>query len=113
MRKKKNFKELSKYSKVFLFKDLTVMRGKKLGLIQKTKKWNTWTVNGNIYCVKKRRPRAETGHQNRRESGGCIDERERSIAVESPDDLWTLGDDFSHVNLAELGLHDLIDDDLK
>ena len=99
MNKKKSLKDSSKYADIFVNEDLTLVRSKMLGLIKRTKRFSAWTQNGKILCTPRRPPGAPQA------------DRVKPISVETPEDLFHLGlDEGRDWNLADLGLHGLVED---
>ena len=96
MGKKKELKGKQGFERVFINDDLTPLRARLLGHIQRLDiVEKAWTVDGRIHCQKKLPP----GHP----AAGS----QKPIVVETPDDLFKLGVD---VDYAALGLTHLAPD---
>lgn len=96
MAKKKSLQSKDNFKRVFINDDVTPLRARLLGYVKRLEKVEkAWTFEGKIYCSLKS------------QSGG---ERQRPVAVETPDDLFKLG--VTGVDYAALGLTHLIEQPL-
>ena len=96
LQKKKSLRSAANPShhKVFINDDLTPLRSKLFKYVKdlpSTEK--VWTIDGKIFCTKRYPP------------GARVPDQLRPFVVESPDDLFKLGED--SVDYARLGLHHL------
>ena len=94
MRNKKSLKTKEAYSKIFINDDLTPLRTKLLKYVKTLHKVEkAWTIGGKIFCEMKKIP----GHTD----------NTKPVTVESPDDLFKLGE--TSVDWGQLGLAHLDD----
>lgn len=90
MRSKKNLKGMT--PKVYVNDDLTTLRARLLGYVKGLSSVDSaWTIDGRIFAKKKLPP--------------GLNAPERPVIIESPDDLFRLGED--SVDLSRLGLGEL------
>ena len=95
MEKKKVLKEKEDHKGVYINDDLTPLRAKLLGFIQRHENiQRAWTVNGRIHCLKK----MPVG----------MSVQQKPFIVETPDDLFKIGFDLTAADLTNLGLSHLV-----
>ncbi|KAL8609226.1 hypothetical protein ACOMHN_036670 [Nucella lapillus] len=95
MEKKKVLREKEEHKGVYINDDLTPLRAKLLGFVQRQENiQRAWTVNGKIHCVKK----VPVG----------MSTQQKPFIIESPDDLFKLRIEPMATDFANLGLSHLV-----
>ncbi|KAK7457979.1 hypothetical protein BaRGS_00039151, partial [Batillaria attramentaria] len=96
MRKKKALREKDRYKNVYLNDDLTQLRARLLKMVKEASHIDkAWVVEGKILCTLKHPPGLPPENRH-----------EKTIVVESPDDLFDAG--FKDIDFQKLGLSSLV-----